>query len=1104
MKNKNVKILKRFYIVCLLIILIPMGSLGNPQDGRQRDLQTIVADGLAQLPISNPQKRNKVMAELANTGSKGIEMMANMLVPADKGKNATVEYAISGTVGYVTVSGNEQQRKNIRKGLVTSVDVCTDDANRAFLLSQLQLCSTTEDAPTFIKYLEDKYLSDYAIRGLVAMSGSDEIILDLMRQDKISRKVLAHAAGERNLVLAEPILLKWLNNADANTRIVILKALATCGTSASLKVLAASAKTEGFEWNKEKEATASYLCVLNRMASNEEKAVNAAKKLLKNKKAYLRGAALDVILSAKGTEGMSYVLFALKDKDIEVRNSALRSVSQFANDEVYASIAKWLPALSDDACVDVITWFGNRHTTSQIDVIVENMKSKNDALATAAISAAGRIGGSKALHALIAQLGEQHADKAAKALLAFNGNIKEGIRTALASNPMIQVQALKLASQRRIYEVAPQVFAMLYSDNKEVKGAAYNALSGVVQFTDVGRLVSLLEKADARNVRQLQKALKNAIKSQEQEKQYAIVASCMQKSSNPAIYYSILAQTGTISAIELLNSEFATKNENAAFNALLEVNNPAMIEILYKIAIDKEVLKEKALARYVLLTKKSSFTGIRKYQLYRQALDLSPSAKIQKQVIRALSAVRTFPSLILASKYLDNKEIAVTAAATVKTIIAKNEERLGGSSVKLILEKAQNVYRTLSDADAKYAVDEISNLLTKLPDADYKPLFDDTDVWNIDKIVSANWTAVKGGMGYAGGKSGKISTKKDYENFEMYLDWKTVGKAGIAVRSIPQIGLGVEGGSGGLIHESKPVVNADNKAGEWNTLYAKVVDDRITVALNGRIVTNNVVMENTLQQTSSINIKGAIELMGGGEAVEFRDLYIRELPSTPVSVLSPEEKAEGYEMLFDGTSLYKWTGNMVNYVPQNGTLYVSAAYGKGGNLYTKKEYSDFVFRFEFSFERDGVNNGVGIRTPIGVDAAYDGMEIQILDHDSPIYKGLHEYQQHGSVYGIIPAKRVKFGPLGSWNKEEIRVVGDQITVTVNGEVILEGNIREACQGKNVSEDGSKKNPYTKDHRNHPGLFNKQGHIGFLGHGVGIRFRNVRVLDLSTRTAPVKR
>ena len=99
---------------------------------------------------------------------------------------------------------------------------------------------------------------------------------------------------------------------------------------------------------------------------------------------------------------------------------------------------------------------------------------------------------------------------------------------------------------------------------------------------------------------------------------------------------------------------------------------------------------------------------------------------------------------------------------------------------------------------------------------------------------------------------------------------------------------------------------------------------------------------------------------------------------------------------------------------------------------------------------------------------------------------------------VIPAKRIKHKPLGEWSTEEIRVEGDHITVTVNGEVIVDGNVREACQGHNVAPDGSDKNPYTVDHRNHPGMFNKTGHIGFLGHGAGVKFRNVRVLDLTNQ------
>ena len=102
---------------------------------------------------------------------------------------------------------------------------------------------------------------------------------------------------------------------------------------------------------------------------------------------------------------------------------------------------------------------------------------------------------------------------------------------------------------------------------------------------------------------------------------------------------------------------------------------------------------------------------------------------------------------------------------------------------------------------------------------------------------------------------------------------------------------------------------------------------------------------------------------------------------------------------------------------------------------------------------------------------------------------------HGSVYGIIPAKRIKWGALGEWHTEEIRAKGDQITVIVDGEVIVDGNIRKACKGHNVDPKGGNENPYTVDHKNHPGLFNKKGHIALCGHGEGLKYRNIRVKEL---------
>ena len=213
---------------------------------------------------------------------------------------------------------------------------------------------------------------------------------------------------------------------------------------------------------------------------------------------------------------------------------------------------------------------------------------------------------------------------------------------------------------------------------------------------------------------------------------------------------------------------------------------------------------------------------------------------------------------------------------------------------------------------------------------------------------------------------------------------------------------------------------------------------------------------------------------------------LKELEKQEPFKLSPEEEKEGFKVLFDGTNMHEWTGNTVDYILEDGCISMVPSSSFGGNLYTKKEYGNFIYRFDFQLT-PGANNGVGIRTPMEGDAAYVGMEVQVLDCEHPIYQGnITPLQHHGSVYGIIPAREdhpKAFKPVGEWNTEEIMADGDHIRVTVNGVVILDGNIRDAV--KNGAPDG----------KEHPGLFNKKGHIGFLGHGSPVKFRNIRIKEL---------
>jgi hypothetical protein len=194
---------------------------------------------------------------------------------------------------------------------------------------------------------------------------------------------------------------------------------------------------------------------------------------------------------------------------------------------------------------------------------------------------------------------------------------------------------------------------------------------------------------------------------------------------------------------------------------------------------------------------------------------------------------------------------------------------------------------------------------------------------------------------------------------------------------------------------------------------------------------------------------------------------------------SAASSEDGFQSIFNGKDLRGWTliGKVGRgYVVENGLL-VCPKDG-GGNLFTTPEYANFVLRFDFRLEV-GSNNGIGIRAPFEGDAAYAGMEIQILDHDAPEYRGkLKPAQYHGSIYDVVPAKTGFLKPVGQWNSEEITANGRHITVRLNGTVIVDADL------------DSVKDPEVL--KRHPGLARASGHIGLLGHGTRVEFRNLKL------------
>ncbi|MES2569343.1 MAG: DUF1080 domain-containing protein, partial [Verrucomicrobiota bacterium] len=320
--------------------------------------------------------------------------------------------------------------------------------------------------------------------------------------------------------------------------------------------------------------------------------------------------------------------------------------------------------------------------------------------------------------------------------------------------------------------------------------------------------------------------------------------------------------------------------------------------------------------------------------------------------------------------------------------------------------------------------------------------------------MRAHWKA-EGDELINDGHGDYATTEKDYGDFELLVEYKTVPKAdsGIYLRGVPQVqiwdstesskfSLGADKGSGGLWNNSPgapgkdPLVKADKPFGEWNKFRIVMVGSRVSIWLNDKQVVDHAILENYYDRKSLIPARGPIELQTHGGEIRWRNIFIREIGAEEATkILSSRGATAGFKPLFNGTDLNGWQGAVENYEVKDGAIVCKP--GKGGDLLTKEEYGDFVVRLEFKLPPGG-NNGLAIRSPLNGNTAYQGMtELQVLDDQYEKVRGpIDPRQAHGSAYGMVAAQRGYQRPIGEWNFQEVTVKGSTIQVELNGNLIL--------------------------------------------------------------------
>lgn len=214
-----------------------------------------------------------------------------------------------------------------------------------------------------------------------------------------------------------------------------------------------------------------------------------------------------------------------------------------------------------------------------------------------------------------------------------------------------------------------------------------------------------------------------------------------------------------------------------------------------------------------------------------------------------------------------------------------------------------------------------------------------------------------------------------------------------------------------------------------------------------------------------------------------------------LNTLSQKETDEGWELLFDGTfpsidSNWKAfnAGAVSGWKVENGILENSGlGSDHGGDIITKKEYTDFEFYIEWKVSPES-NSGIFYHVQEGLtDAIYEsGPEYQLID-DKGWPDKLEAYQYSGSNYGMNAPQNAEVAPIDDWNTTRILVNGPHVEHWLNGAKVVEYELWT---------------PEWEEHKAHSKWADapnygmaKTGHIGLQDHGGLMMFRNIKIREI---------